>query len=163
MKRTFCAMALVLVCTTLATAQPAPRVGNTTQTQRVNIIRLVLGAVGPGAKAAGQAATYTLTLQNTGDTAARQVVLSHELPAGFRFVSADGGHFDPATRRVTWAWNELAPGSKNTLRVNTEAVNAGTWMHKLEAHDERGTRVQTEFITRIESADAYKPQEVIEP
>ena len=83
--------------------------------------------------------------------------------AGFRFVSADGGRFDPATHRVTWAWNELAPGSKKTLHLGVEAVNAGEWMHKLEARDERGTRVQTEFPPRIESAAASKPTEVIEP
>jgi uncharacterized repeat protein (TIGR01451 family) len=123
----------------------------------------VLGAVGPGAKAVGQPATYTLTLKNEGNTAARQVVLTHELPAGFRFVSADGGRFDSATRRVTWAWNELAPGSKKELRLNVEAVNAGEWTHRLEGHDERGTRVQAEFSTRIESAAAAKPMEEIEP
>lgn len=159
----FLTVAMTLACATLAVAQPAPRVGNTTQTKRTTFIRLVLGAVGPGAKVVGQQATYTLTLQNTGDTAAQQVVFTHELPAGFRFLSADGGRFDSAKHRVTWTWNELPPGTKKELRLNVEAVNPGDWKHKLEAHEQRGTRVQTEFITRIESAEAYKPMEVIEP
>lgn len=143
--------AMILVGTGAAMAQPMPVVNNATQTKQVSVIRLVLGAVGPGVKPVGQAATYTITLQNTGDTSARQVLLTHELPAGFRFVSADGARFDSATRRVTWFWNELTPGSKKEVRVNAEAVNAGEWTHKLEAHDERGTRVQTDFPMRIES------------
>jgi uncharacterized repeat protein (TIGR01451 family) len=110
MKPLLCA-ALILTSATLATAQQ-PRVGGTTQTKRTTFIRLVLGAAGPGAKLVGQPATYTLTLQNTGDTAAQQVVFTHELPAGFRFVSADGGQFNSATRRVTWGWNELAPAAR---------------------------------------------------
>ena len=161
MKRTLVAAALMLACTNLTSAQPGS--GNTARTRRVETIRLVLGAVGPGATAVGKAGTYMLTLKNEGDTPARQVVLTHELPAGFRFVSADGGRFDPATHRVTWAWNELAPGSKKELRLNAEAVNAGEWTHKLEAHDERGTRVRTEFPTRIESAAPANQVEEIEP
>jgi uncharacterized repeat protein (TIGR01451 family) len=150
MMRRLAIAAMILAGGGVAMAQPMPVV-NTTQTKQVSVIRLVLGAVGPGVKEVGQAATYTITLQNTGDTPARQVQLTHELPAGFRFVSADGARFDSATRRVTWFWNELTPGTKKEVRVNAEAVNAGEWTHKLEAHDERGTRVQTEFPVRVES------------
>jgi uncharacterized repeat protein (TIGR01451 family) len=151
MMRRLAIATMILTSSSVAMAQPMPIVNNTTQTKQVSVIRLVLGAVGPGVKPVGQTATYTITLQNTGDTPARQVLLTHELPAGFRFVSSEGARFDAATRRVTWFWNELTPGSKKEVHVNAEAVNAGEWTHKLEAHDERGTRVQTDFPVRVES------------
>jgi uncharacterized repeat protein (TIGR01451 family) len=138
-------------------AEPASRMANPRPS-------LALEVVGPTERTVGQAATYTLTVENRGNTGARQVVLTHELPAGFRYVSSDGGRFDAKTRRVTWTWNELAAGSKQTVRLNTGVTIPGGsvddagqhwWLrHKLTARDQSGTRGDAEIVTRIDDAPA---------
>ena len=82
----------------------------------------------------GQTLTYTMTVQNTGGTAATGVVAVDNLPAGVTFVSATPsvGTFDSSTG--TWTIGTVDPGQTVTL-VITATVNAdatGTLLNRFQ-------------------------------
>ncbi len=74
---------------------------------------------------AGRQIGYTVTVANTGDTAATDVVVTDPIPAGTTFVKAsDNGKASGG--KITWALGTMAVGAKRTLDVTLVANEVGT-------------------------------------
>jgi len=71
----------------------------------------------------GDNVTYTITYQNTGNSAATGVVVTDALSDRMEFISAsDGGVFEPDTRLITWTLGELSPGEVQTRLVQARVT-----------------------------------------
>jgi uncharacterized repeat protein (TIGR01451 family) len=113
--------------------------------------RLQLNATGPRAKYPGRKAAYSFTLTATGNMPARNVVLTCQVPAGFRFQSAtDGGIYNSKPRTVTWTWNELPANSRTEVRLDTEALQPGDGTYLVYLTAANGLKAQADLSTRVE-------------
>ena len=84
--------------------------------------------------APGDQLSYVLRAENTGVTGATQVLISDDLPAQVRFISAsDGGRETaPGSGIVTWPAVNLPPGGLRLVLVTVQvdaAVPSGTVLH----------------------------------
>ncbi len=71
----------------------------------------------------GGSLTYDVTVKNEANAAARDVVITDELPANVTYVSSsDNGSYDEQTRTITWSVGELAIAGQKTVQV-TVTVN----------------------------------------
>lgn len=87
---------------------------------------------GPQLRYVGRTATYLIEVRNTGSTAAQNVQVFTQLPAGFRFVEANAGAaHDEASGRVSWFLGSLEPGAIEQVGVQTTTHEAGE--HRLVA------------------------------
>jgi hypothetical protein len=89
-------------------------------TQHVNVKQpaLTLAVAGPKKQFSGTTAAYQVRLTNPGDSEARQIKVTAQMPADVEFDSAThDGRFDEPTRRVTWTLDRLAAGSDETLTL----------------------------------------------
>ena len=104
-------------------------------------------AEGPSFRYVGCKAAYQITVTDEG-APSNNVHVTHTLPEGFRFVSADkGGEFDEATRTVNWFLGHLEPKETVRLKVELATTAIGTRVHTFAASGEQGlhgdTRLQT--------------------
>jgi uncharacterized repeat protein (TIGR01451 family) len=76
------------------------------------------------------------------------------IPPGFQFVSAPGGHYDSATRTVSWPLGDLGPAQHQVVRLEVLAVAAGQHRHQVSAQSASGLRVNSEILTAVESIGA---------
>jgi len=74
----------------------------------------------------GQLVTFTIVVTNVGPDAATNVVLTDQLPAGLRFVSAQAtqGNYDSTTG--AWTIGTLDSAASATLRITVRVRAAGT-------------------------------------
>jgi uncharacterized repeat protein (TIGR01451 family) len=74
----------------------------------------------------GQLVTFTIVVSNVGPDAATNVVLTDQLPAGLRFVSAQAsqGNYDSTTG--AWTIGTLDSAASATLRITVRVRDAGT-------------------------------------
>ncbi len=72
---------------------------------------------------AGTLVTYTLAVNNTGDEAGHNVVLSDTLPAGLVYVDGDG-NFDGTA--VTWTYSDIMPSETVTGWFSARLPCSGT-------------------------------------
>ncbi|TAG60451.1 MAG: DUF4347 domain-containing protein [Oscillatoriales cyanobacterium] len=91
---------------------------------------VVTTKAGPASVTPGATATYTITAQNVGPSAAANVSITDTLPVGLTGVTAsNGGTYNPATGIVSWtAIASLASGAANavTRTVSIVAPASGT-------------------------------------
>src|SRR5205085_3936726 len=100
---------------------------------------------------------YTIKISNPGDAPAANVMISDVLPAGFRFVTADGGgQLDGANRTVSWFLGEVGPGQSREVNVEVMCVATGEFTHKVAAQASRGLKVEGETQTRVEGLSALQ-------
>ncbi len=93
---------------------------------------LQLSKTGPSVRYIGRPATYELTVTNSGDAAARDTVLTDEIPSGVSFVSAsDGGNRSGGN--VVWNLGTLQPGESRTVTVDVTANSAGSVRNRATA------------------------------
>jgi uncharacterized repeat protein (TIGR01451 family) len=79
---------------------------------------------GPETRYIGRPAIYEITVTNTGDTAARDTVLTDTVPPGTEFMQAsEGGRF--ASGVVTWSLGTLEPGASKNVTVTLKPTAAG--------------------------------------
>jgi uncharacterized repeat protein (TIGR01451 family) len=119
--------------------------------------RLDLEAKGPKLRYLDRKAVYTIKVTNPGDAPASNVTVSDVLPAGFRFVTADGGgQHDPAARTVSWFLGEVGPGQSREVNIELMCIATGEFTHKVAAQSSRGLKVEGEAQTRIEGLSALQ-------
>jgi uncharacterized repeat protein (TIGR01451 family) len=115
--------------------------------------RLDLQVNGPTVRYVDRHATYSMFITNQGDFPAENVSAGDILPTGFNFLSAsEGGHFDPATRTISWFLGQLGSGQRREVQFDVVAAHSGVYEHRMTACSERGGRVEVErrLTTRVE-------------
>jgi len=91
----------------------------------VNQPNLELARTGPKQRYIGREATYEIVVRNTGDTVARNVMVTETVPTGMEFVrSTQGGLFSQG--KITWDLEALPPGAIRTVSHTLRAVRPGT-------------------------------------
>lgn len=86
---------------------------------------LAVTKTGPASRYIGRPAVYEITVTNTGDTAARDTILTDTVPAGTEFTQAsDGGRFGSGV--VTWNLGTLEPAASKKVTVTLKPLGAGT-------------------------------------
>jgi hypothetical protein len=119
--------------------------------------RLDLEAKGPKLRYVDRKAVYTIKVTNPGDAPAANVTVSDVLPAGLRFVMADGGgQMDGQTRTVSWFLGEVGPGQSKEVNVEVVCTTTGEYSHKVAAQASRGLKVEGEAATRVEGLSALQ-------
>ena len=117
--------------------------------------KLDLEVAGPKLRYLDRKAVYSVKITNPGDAAATEVVVSHVVPAGFKFVAADGGgQFDAASKSVQWAVGEVGPGQAKEMKCELMASGIGDHTHAVAATAARGVRAEKAVATKVEGLSA---------
>jgi uncharacterized repeat protein (TIGR01451 family) len=107
-------------------------------------------AEGPTFRYVGCKAAYQVTIANDG-APSNNVHVTHTLPEGFRFVSADkGGEYDDASRSVNWFISRLELKESVKLKVELATTELGTHVHKFVAVAEQGARSDARLETVVD-------------
>jgi uncharacterized repeat protein (TIGR01451 family) len=133
-----------------------------TTTTRVLQPVLQLAKDGPRRQFAGRSVTWTLTVTNTGDGPARNLVLEDTLPAGATFERASEGG-KASGGRVTWSLGTLEPKGSRKVEVTVMAANLGTLRNTATARAECATAVAATAETAIEGIPAILLEVVDDP
>ncbi|MBX3412983.1 MAG: DUF11 domain-containing protein [Pirellulales bacterium] len=86
---------------------------------------LALRISGPAQAAVGGNAVYRIEIHNPSGSAARDIVVSDQLPAGMSFVSSQPPT-QAATGRLEWRFAEIGPRQTQTIEVTLRADQPGT-------------------------------------
>lgn len=117
--------------------------------------KIGLEVAGPKLRYLDRKAVYTVKVTNPGDAPATEVVVSHVVPAGFTFATADGGgKFDPASKSVRWAVGEVGPGQAKELKCELVASGIGDHTHAVAATAARGVKADKAVATKVEGLSA---------
>lgn len=80
----------------------------------------------------GRPAIFDLTVSNSGDAEARDVIIEDMIPAGMSFVSAtDGGSSNGSS--VVWNVGTLAPGASRSVSLTLSGTGAGKFTNTATA------------------------------
>jgi uncharacterized repeat protein (TIGR01451 family) len=79
---------------------------------------------GPTLRYDGRPATFEITVQNSGDAVARDVMLVDNIPPGMEVVNADGGG-QYAGGRMTWSLGNINPNDARTVRITLDPRQIG--------------------------------------
>jgi uncharacterized repeat protein (TIGR01451 family) len=106
---------------------------------------------GPSFRYVGRKAAYLITVTNDGGTPSNNVHVTHVLPEGFRFVSADnGGEFDEAAHAINWFIGRLELKESTRLKVELATTEIGTHTHSVSAVSEQGARSDAKLETVVD-------------
>jgi uncharacterized repeat protein (TIGR01451 family) len=115
------------VYATSATADPDSDNNQRTLPTSVSGADIAVSKAGPPTSSPGDRITYSLSVQNTGPSAAGGVVLTDTLPPGVTFVSATGGgHYNASGDTVTWNLGTLTVGDGTQNFDVTVEIDSGT-------------------------------------
>jgi uncharacterized repeat protein (TIGR01451 family) len=141
-------------CEAMATADPKLQAQ---ETANVDVLapKVNLAVTGPGMRYLDRHAVFTFKVTNPGTAAANQVILTNQVPVGFKVVSASaGGQHDFVARTVSWFLGDLAPESCKEVTLEMVAVNPGEHKNKAAVTASRGLRSEAEAMTRVEGLPA---------
>ena len=93
---------------------------------KVNAPELYILKKGPELLRKGMLGNYEVTVKNSGDGLARDVIIRDSIPAGMRFRNITEGTV------LRWDVGELPPRSERTFRYTMETINTGVFIN--EAH-----------------------------
>ena len=113
---------------------------------------LEISATGPATIGLLSEASYDITVTNSGDSRATESVLTMELPAGLRFVSAtDGGAVSgPTSDQVaTWNLGAIAMGDSVSVSLTAQGVLTGLQISDVSIVSAEGLRAKTTTETRV--------------
>lgn len=117
---------------------------------------------GPKRQFAGRSVTWTVTVTNTGDGPAHNLLLEDTLPAGTTFERAsEGGKL--AGNRVTWALGTLEPKGSRRVEVTVNAPAIGTLRNSATARADCATAVAAVAETVVEGIPAILLEVVDDP
>lgn len=99
---------------------------NTTATRQIDVRRANLGVVieGPGMKYAGTVGQYKITIDNTGDATAQEVVAAIALPTGVKYVGGVEGA-NEIEGGLRWLVGSLDSGDKRIYNISCELNASG--------------------------------------
>lgn len=93
---------------------------------------LVITKEGTKTQFAGRTIDYTITVTNTGDAAAQNLVVSDPVPAGTTFVKASAGG-KVVEGKVVWNVASLEPNGKTTVTFTVNTATAGKIVNTAKA------------------------------
>jgi uncharacterized repeat protein (TIGR01451 family) len=106
--------------------------------------QLTITKTGPEMALVGQDVPYTVVVQNTGNTTAKDVVVTDTVPDG---LSSAGGQ-----QVLTFNVGDLAPGAAKTISVPLKAEKRGKVCNTVVASFGSGTKVDAQACTTIVQA-----------
>ena len=109
---------------------------------------------GPAVQFVGTPASYSFTVTNPGDAAAKNVKLTAKLPTGMKFVSgSEGAAADSATDggHVRWSLDRLEPGERRTLQMKCTLAVSGPNRLEIDSAADDELVASTETVTRAEA------------
>jgi uncharacterized repeat protein (TIGR01451 family) len=129
--------------------------GLTAQVDQQVLIRraeVEIEAAGPPVRYSGTEATYNVTLTNTGNYTAENVVVAAKLPSGAQFVrdTAAGSH-NKSTGEVTWRVVSLPAGATKQIEVVCLLSKAGVNHINISASGSDDIAAQTVATTRVDA------------
>jgi len=97
------------------------------------------------------------TLTNIGELTEPQAILTMPFPSGANTCCASGSGLDVSdTSRMTWKFDNLAPGAKRTVCANFTTLPPGTFTFAASATAQRAAGVSASAETRVQPAPAAK-------
>jgi uncharacterized repeat protein (TIGR01451 family) len=124
-----------------ATVSALPRVCVSTMVGRA---QLVIRKTGPEMAQLGQSVTYTITVQNAGNTIAKNVVVTDPVPEGFS--SATG------QKEISFSVGDLPAGASRPMQVTLRADKRGKLWNKALATSSNAGKAEAEICTTIVQA-----------
>jgi len=110
---------------------------------------------------AGRPATYEITVTNTGDAAAKRVMVTDAVPVGTAFVSAtDGGTMSNGI--VMWSM-DLEPKASKTVKMTARMDTIGTMVNVAKASGVCAPEVRAECSTKVQGIPAVLLEMVDDP
>lgn len=110
---------------------------------------------GPALRYKGRNGQFVVTVQNDGTAVSNNVRVVHQLPAGFKFITADaGGQHDAVGRTTAWYVGRIAPGETVALNLMLQATELGPQKHQVSALADNGTRSEAELLTKVDGVAA---------
>jgi len=107
---------------------------------------------GAPAQYAGTSARYAIRVTNTGDATARDVSAVAALPTGAKYVSStDGGAYDAASSKVSWAMDALRPGAVQIFEMVCVLNEAGKNRIDVRAKADDQLTAAGSITTHVES------------
>jgi uncharacterized repeat protein (TIGR01451 family) len=117
--------------------------------------KLELTVSGPRVRYLDRQGLYTFKVVNPGSAPANNVMITEQIPQGFKFVEASaGGRHDFASRTVAWFVGDLLPHQSREVSLQLLAVNIGEFKHVAMARAARGLQTDAETETRVEGLSA---------
>ena len=111
--------------TNKAVATAGSLTANASTTTVVRQPVLTITKTAPERRYLGRSITYDITVANTGDAPASELVIEDAVPAGTKFVSAtNGGKLSAG--KVIWNLDALNPNQKRTVSMTVMPASAGT-------------------------------------
>jgi uncharacterized repeat protein (TIGR01451 family) len=106
---------------------------------------------GPKQRYLERQATYTVSIDNPGTAAAKEVQLITQLPKGLQFVSANNhGEYDAATHSVHWSLPELPAKERGVVELIALPVETGEQVLKVASRAEQGLEDLAEAKVNVE-------------
>ncbi len=104
---------------------------------------------GPAMKFSGDVGTYTITMTNTGDATANNLMAAVALPTGAKYISGIDS-VSPIEDGVRWQVGPLEPGQDRTFKVNCQMNGSGDM--QLECGVRQGDlAASAACLTRVET------------
>ncbi|MCA9248153.1 MAG: DUF11 domain-containing protein [Planctomycetales bacterium] len=116
---------------------------------------LVVAIDGPSRRFLERPATYTLSIQNPGTAAAKDILLTSYLPKGMKFVEANNaGTYDPKTHSVSWGLEELPAQQAGNVELVAIPMEAGQQTLRVEGKAQQGLSDKQEQEVLVEGIAA---------
>jgi uncharacterized repeat protein (TIGR01451 family) len=106
--------------------------------------QLAIRKTGPETAQLGGNVTYTVTVQNTGNTTARNVMVTDPVPEGFSAASGQ--------KELSFNVGDLAAGASKVVQVTLRADKRGKFCNKAFASSSNGGKVDAEACTTVVQA-----------
>jgi uncharacterized repeat protein (TIGR01451 family) len=122
-----------------------------TRTVEVVEPKLKMTLTGPDKRYTDTIAPYTISLENPGTAAARNVKILATLAVSGRLVSAPGAKYDAASRRLEWTISQIDPNVKPmTFPFEVRMGGISAYEVNVEARGENGLYVKDRRITDVQ-------------